>query len=139
MPRRTPRIPTQVIKKLGLSYVCCELSKRGWSVQPAPRWMRGVDLIISSSKGKRIHKILVKTLKGETAVPFGDRLDIDADYLIICRKILTTKPEIFIIDTDRARNKIRKSTGRHRESYWLEPRDYEEYRDNWNLIGEGED
>jgi hypothetical protein len=58
------------------------------------------------------------------------------DYLIICRNVFND-PEIFIASIDKIRGRIHRGEKEGRISYWLDPKQYEEYRDNWDEIGRG--
>ena len=59
-------------------------------------------------------------------------------YLIIVRKILSEKPEVFILKREEAEKLVTKRIGKKGETqYWLEPRDYEPYRERWDVLGLG--
>lgn len=107
---------------------------------PTSRNARGVDIVIYSQDGVRKHTIQAKSLSRRNAVPIGTSLDsLFADYLIICRYVLKESPEIFIASiNETTKADIHKVKGRDgRISYWIEPRDYEKYKDNWDVIGKG--
>jgi hypothetical protein len=36
------------------------------------------------------------------------------------------------------KNKIHTGKKENRISHWLQPKDYEEYKDNWSIIGSGD-
>jgi hypothetical protein len=58
-----------------------------------------------------------------------------ADYIIICRGMFD-KPEVFIAGTDMIKSSIHKGIKNEKISYWLQPKNYEEFKDNWILIGQ---
>jgi hypothetical protein len=127
----------QVVGNVGLFYICYELCKRGWNAMPTSRDARGVDILIYSQDGKKKYSIQTKSLTKKSPVPIGTSLDgLIADYIIICRSIFE-KPEIFIAETRMIINRIHKGVKNEKISYWLQPKDYEEFRDNWKVIGEG--
>jgi len=132
------RLPNQIVGNVGLYYVCYELSKCGWNVLPTSRNARGADLVIYNQTVTKTHTVQVKALSKKNPVPFGSNLDsLIAEYVIICRKVLDEKPEIFIAETDEIKNKISKMEKAGKISYWLETRAYEVFSDKWDKIGEG--
>ena len=131
------RISNQVIGNIGLYYICYELCKRGWNVVPTSRNARGFDIVIYSQDGVRKHTIQAKSLSRRSPVPLGSSSDsLFADYLIICRNI-SKNPELFITSTNKIKVDIHKGEKDGRISYWLQPKHYEMYKDNWNEIGQG--
>ncbi len=142
MGKLKKRLPNQIVGNAGLHYVCYELSKRGWNVLPTSRNTKGVDIVIFSGKAKRIHTIQVKSLSKKDPVPLGANLEnLLAEYIVICRGILDEKSEIFITRTDELKNNhlIDERIKNNKKSYWLQPKNYEKFRDNWDIIGEGYD
>jgi len=136
------KVSKQIVSNAGLYYVCYELSKRSWNALPTSRNARGIDIIIYSQNAKRAHTIQVKALSKRDPVPLGSNLNnLFADYLIICRKVFDERPEIFIakIDEIKSSGVIHEGEKNGRKSYWFQPRDYEKFRDNWEIIGEGYD
>ncbi|MEG8946411.1 hypothetical protein [Rosettibacter firmus] len=128
----------QIVGNMGLYYVCYELSKRGWNVLPTSRNAKGIDIVIYNQNAKRTHTIQVKTLSKKNPVPFGNNMDnLIAEYVIICRKVHDDKPEMFIISSSEVKEYIRTNSKNDKNSYWLQPTDYENYRDKWNAIGDG--
>lgn len=123
----------QLVGNTGLYYICYELSRLGWNVLPTSRNARGVDLVIYSRNARLKHTIQVKTLSKRNPVPFGNKPSLIADYLIICR--VSEKPEVFVSKIDDIRDRIVKKTKNGKISYWLIPKNYEEFRDNWRIIG----
>lgn len=140
MSRNTNRPSRQVVGTTGLYYVCYQLSKRGWNVLPTSRNARGVDVVVYSQEGARTHTIQVKTLSKGDPVPLGTSLNnLIADCIVICRRPFSVEPEIFIATTDEVKSHIHEEMKDGKKSYWLEPKDYEDFRDNWNIIGGGYD
>jgi hypothetical protein len=82
-----------------------------------------------------MHTVQVKTLSKRNPVPFGSNPSLIADYLIICR--VAEKPEVFVARIDDIRNRIEKKTKNGKISNWLQPKNYEEFKDNWEIIGKG--
>jgi hypothetical protein len=122
----------QLVSNIGLCYICYELSKQGWNVLPTSRNARGVDLVIYSRDARLKHTIQVKTLSKRNPVPFGNKPSLIADYLIICR--VSEKQEVFVSKIDDIKDRIVKKTKNGKISYWLQPKNYEEFRDNWKTI-----
>ncbi len=134
--------PRQIVGNVGLYYICYELSKRGWNVLPTSRNAKGVDIIIFSQKAQRKYSIQVKSLSKKDPVPLGSNLEnLFGDYLIICRKVFDDKPEIFITKINEIKNKslIHEGIKNNKRSFWLQPKDYEQFENNWKIIGEGYD
>jgi len=128
----------QIVGNVGLYYVCYELSKRGWNVLPTSRNAKGVDVVIYNQKATQTHTIQVKALSEKDPVPFGSNLDnLVAEYVIICRKVFVEKPEMFIIKSNEVKEDIHKREKDNKISYWLQPKDYEKYKDKWDTIGDG--
>lgn len=130
--------PKQLVGNVGLYYICYELSRRGWNVLPTSRNARGVDVVIYNQDATRTYTIQIKALSKKAPVPLGSNLDnLIAEYLIICRKVFDEKPEIFIAKTDEIRERIHERIKGGRKSYWFEPKDYEDFKDDWDTIGDG--
>jgi hypothetical protein len=132
------KIATQVIGNIGLYYICYRLCRRGWNVMPTSRNARGIDIVIYSQDGKRTHTVQAKSLTERSPVPIGSNLEnLFADYLIICRSVLEDKPEIFIVSIDKIKSQIHEGIRNNKVSYWLQPKKYEQYKDNWEEKGSG--
>jgi len=128
----------QTVRNTGLYYVCYELSKRGWNVLPTSRNPKGVDIVIRSQKATRTHTIKVKTLSKKSPVPFGNNPpNLIAEYVIVCRNVFDEKPEIFFIESNKVKENIHRGEKDNKISYWLQSKDYEGYKDNWGIIGDG--
>lgn len=132
--------PRQLVGNMGLYYVCYELSKRGWNVLPTSRNARGVDVVIYSQEAIRTHTIQIKALSKRDPVPLGNNIkNLIAEYLIICRKVLNDRPEIFISKIDFIKVRVHEGRKGNKVSYWLNPKEYEDLKDNWGIIGDGYD
>lgn len=109
--KKEEKLSKQLVGNTGLFYVCYELSKRGWNCLPTTRNSKGVDIVIYGSKGERKFIIQVKSLSEKNAVSFGikkrpEPQEIIADFLIICRKVKSDKPEIFILNRKEVGEKL---------------------------------
>jgi hypothetical protein len=131
------KISNQLVGNTGLFYVCYELSKRGWNCLPTTRNARGVDIIIYDLDGERKLTIQVKTLSKKNPVPFGSKLEVMADFVIICAEIFSESPKVYILNREEVKKMVKKMVKDNRVSYWLQPKDYEGYRNRWEVIGKG--
>jgi len=131
------KISNQLVGNAGLFYVCYELSKRGWNCLPTTRNARGVDIIIYDLDGERKLTIQVKTLSKKNPVPFGSKLEVMADFVIICAEIFSESPKVYILKREEVKKMVKKMVKDNRVSYWLQPKDYERYRNRWEVIGKG--
>ncbi|MBA7493141.1 hypothetical protein ES702_03696 [subsurface metagenome] len=130
----------QLVGNMGLYYVCYKLSKRGWNVLPTSRNARGVDVVIYSQDAIRTHTIQIKALSKRDPVPLGSNIqNLIAEYLIICRGVSDDKPEVFLAKISGIKSRIHDRRKGDKLSYWLEPKDYEDLKDNWGIIGNGYD
>jgi hypothetical protein len=131
------RLPNSLVGMAGVFYACYELSRRGWYCLPTIRNTAGIDIVAYSLDGGRRITIQVKSLSRRNAVPMR-KTSIPYDYLIIVRKVFSENPEVFIMTREEAESRVTKTTGRRGETqYWLELRDYEPFKDRWDLIGTG--
>jgi len=132
----------QIVGNAGLYYICYELSKRGWNVLTTSRNAKGVDIIIYDQQGKETHTIQVKGqgLRKKNAIPFGTNLNtLIAEYVFIVTNILN-EPSIFIMDSEKVKSLIKERRGKNgKNSYWLEVKDYENSKDNWEILKRPED
>jgi len=125
----------QLVGNAGLYYVCYELSRRGWNAMPTSRNARGVDVVIYDQKGTKSHTIQVKALSKRNPARFGSTLDsLIAGYVFIVNNVLN-EPNLYIVDTPTAKSLIHEGLKDGRKSYWFQLNDYEEFKDNWNVIG----
>ncbi|BCU68157.1 hypothetical protein HS7_15940 [Sulfolobales archaeon HS-7] len=125
----------QLVGNAGLYYVCYELSKRGWNAMPTSRNARGVDVVIYNQKGSNSHTIQVKALSKRSPVPFGKTLsNLIAEYVVVVTDIFN-QPKLYIVDTPTVKSLIHEGLKDGRRSYWFQPNDYEQFKDNWSLLG----
>lgn len=81
--------------------------------------------------------IQVKALTKKSPVPFGNNLgSFIAEYFVVCRNVFD-ELEIFIAEIDKIKGRIHEGNKDGRKSYWLQPKDYEEFKDKWDIIGDG--
>lgn len=127
----------QLVGNIGLYYVCYELSKRGWNAMPTARNARGVDIVVYNQKGTVSHTLQVKSLTKRNPAPFGSSLGgLIADYIFIVNNVYET-PNVYIVDTSTAKLRIHEGIKNGRKSYWFQPRDYDKFKYNWDIIGQG--
>ena len=127
----------QLVGNIGLYYICYELSKRGWNVLPTSRNARGIDIVIYSQNAAKKHTIQIKSLSKRAPVPLGSRENgMTGDFLIICRNVFKN-PEIFVATKASIESEVHKGKKDGRISFWLQPKDYEKYKDKWNTVGSG--
>ena len=133
------RKDNQITGNIGLYLVCYELSKRGWNVLPTSRNAKGVDIVAYSQDATRTITIQVKALYKKSPVPFGNSLEhkLIADFIIICNELNSQHPNVFIAIPNDIQKKIHIGKKGDNVSYWLQPKDYQEFENNWNLIGDG--
>jgi len=131
------KLPSQLIGNIGLFYVCYELSRKGWNCLPTTRNAKGIDSIIYDLNGERKFTIQVKALSRRNPVPFGSKLEIMADFVIVCAKVFTDKPEVYILTPDDVKKNIHKGVKDGKTSYWLQPQGYLKFREAWEKIGKG--
>ena len=127
--------PNQLTGNAGLYYVSYELAKRGWNVLITSRNARGPDIIVYSQSGKTMHTIQVKALSKRNPTSVGQTESSQknfkmSEFVIICNNVYDSSPQSFIAKTDQIR------INRHG---WIEPNDYEKFKDNWEIIGNGLD
>ena len=134
------KFPNQVTGNIGLYYVCYELSKLGWNVLPTSRNTKGVDAIIYSQDGSKTHTLQIKALTSSAPVPFGNNIkNMIAEFVVICRNVREDKPEIFVATASEVFENIHKGVKDGKVSYWLQPKNYESFRNKWEKIGKGFD
>ena len=126
----------QIVGNIGLFYICYELCKRGWNAMPTSRNAKGVDIIIYNQDATKKYTIQSKSLSRRSPVPLGISGQIIADYLVICRNVFEI-PEIFITTFKDIESQIHRGERAGKISYWLQPKDYEGFKNNWELIGNG--
>jgi hypothetical protein len=119
---------------MGLYAVCWELSKRGWNVMPTSRNARGVDIVAFDQAAEKKITVQVKSLSKGPVVPMGKDPHPIADYLVVARGVDGKDPQFFVARRDQLENKI-KCYGK---KYWLQPAEYERFKDKWTMIGGGD-
>jgi len=134
MPKPKQKPSNQLVSKAGLFYVCYELSKRGWNCSPTTR---NAKIVISNSKGDKKYTIQVKSLSKQNPVPFGSKLEIMADFVIVCTEVFSEKPNLYILKPQEVKERIHKGEKNNKISYWLQPKSYLDCKDRWGKIGNG--
>jgi hypothetical protein len=132
----------QTVRKIGLSYVRNQLSRRGWEGMHPAGNARGVDFLTHTQDGSRKLTIKVRALSRSAAVPLGATLDnLLADYMVVCTKVIEANPECFILRTEEVKDLANRNEKDGKVSYWLELRDYEseQFRERWDRMGSGVD
>jgi hypothetical protein len=127
----------QVVGNVGLYFVCYRLSRLGWNVLPTSRNARGVDIIAYNQDASRTITIQVKALSRRSPVPLGSTLAyLIADYVVICRHVLTYSPESFVLTPLEVNDLVHRGEKNGKISFWLQPRAYEQehFRENWQRL-----
>jgi hypothetical protein len=138
--RPAAKLSNQVVGNVGLYFVCYRLSLAGWNVMPTARNARGIDIVLYSTTGKRFATVQVKALSNPAPVPLGSHLDhLFADHFVICRRVASERPECFVMTSAEVRERAHKGVKNEKETYWLQPKSYEEFREQWERIGSGLD
>ncbi|HET7149220.1 MAG TPA: hypothetical protein VFI73_12050 [Candidatus Nitrosopolaris sp.] len=118
--------------------ICYQLAKRGWNVKPTSRNAKGIDILIYSQDAIKKYAIQVKSLSKKVPVPLGDK-EVNtialADYVIIC--VLQETQEMFIAKPTDLNQRIHRGERNGEISYWLQPKGYVMFKDNWHIIGDG--
>jgi hypothetical protein len=109
---------------------------------PTSRNAKGVDILIYSQDGKDRKTIQVKTLSRRSAVPLGKDLNhLFADYVVICRNVISENPECFVLTPEEVRALAKKADKNGKVTFWLDPPKYDcdEFRGEvgWDRIGSG--
>ena len=137
MRNNKSKYPNQVVGNLGLFYVCYQLSRMGWNAMPTSRNAKGIDILIYSQDAKNKKAIQVKSLSRKNPIPLGNTNELFCDFLVICREVFK-EPEIFVMEPIEIKDKIHKGVNKDgKNSYWLQPKDYEEFKNKWEKIGNG--
>jgi hypothetical protein len=130
----------QTVRKIGLSHVRNQLSRRGWEVMPPAVRTRGVDFLAHDREGPRTLTLKVRTLSGRAAVPLGATLDnLLADYMVVCSRAIEPDPECFILTTEEVKELANRNEKDGKVSHWLELAAYEtgRFRERWDRMGRG--
>jgi hypothetical protein len=107
---------------------------------PTARNAKGVDAIAYSQDAKTIFGIQIKALSKRNPVPLGNSLDkIMGDFWIITNKVATSSPSSFILLPEEVRSMAKRSEKDGKESFWLQPPEYDQdsFREKWDRIGRG--
>lgn len=126
----------QLTGNVGLFYVCYLLSKRGWNCLPTTRNAKGPDLVIYSQDAKKFFTVQVKALSRKSPVPFGSKPQLISDFVFIVVNVFSKDPEIFIMTPEEVKMRLHKGEKEGKISYWLQPKEYESFKDRWEMIGE---
>jgi len=134
MKKKESKTSNQIVANTGLYYICYRLSKLGWNVMPTSRNAKGVDIVVYNQDASIKRTIQVKALSKKTPVPLGNPDNLFADYVIICVKIFEEKPDVFIAKSHEISIKYSIRKLDKKKSFWIQPTDYEKFRDKWNKI-----
>ena len=127
----------QLTGNIGLFYVSYVLSKRGWNCLPTTRNAKGPDLVIYSQDAKRSFTVQVKALTKKSPVPFGSKPTLISDFVFIVVNVLSEKPDLFIMSSKEVKRRLHRGEKEGKVSYWLQPKQYEDFKDKWKIIDEG--
>lgn len=144
----------RIVGGIGLHYVCCQISRRGWIVsltrkgwKHISRNISGVDIVMRNKDSTSELTIQIFAVLNSEPIPFGNAIeDSAADFVILCRSIEFDKlkpnstypiPEIFIITKKELINSVIKKTDNDDTSYWLKESEYKTHKDKWEKIGFG--
>ncbi|MGC8744977.1 MAG: hypothetical protein ACP5T0_13970, partial [Verrucomicrobiia bacterium] len=76
------------------------------------------------------YALQVKSLSKRSPVPFGTNPYLIADFLVVVRNVFDNNTEIFVLRRDEIKlTRCEKDGG---VSYWLELKDYENYKERWD-------
>ncbi|HOY53752.1 MAG TPA: hypothetical protein PK879_12755 [Opitutaceae bacterium] len=128
----------QIVGNVGLYFVCCELSKRGWNVMPTSRNARGVDIIAYDLTATRYVGIQVKSLSKKNPVPLGNSLDkIMGDFWVIVNN-LDAEPGIYVLKPEEVRSRAHRGVKEDKVSFWLQPKSYmlPEFQSQWERLNQ---
>ncbi len=130
----------QLTANVGLYYCCYRLSLLGWNVMPTSRNARGVDIVAYRRDASHFIGVQIKALSKRNPVPLGPSLDkLMGDYWVILNMVASPKPAAFILLPSEVREHARRNEKGGKESYWLQPADYEQtpYREAWVRVNSG--
>jgi len=130
------RKSNQLTGNVGLFYVCYMLSKKGWNCLPTTRNAKGPDLVIYSQDAKKAFTVQVKTLSKKSPVPLGSKPQLISEFVFIVVNAFADKPDIFIMTSKEVKRRLHKGEKEGKISYWLQPKEYENFKDKWEMIGE---
>jgi len=131
------KFESQIVGNIGLYYVSYKLSQLGWNVMPTARNARGIDLVAYDIDGHNYKGIQVKSLSKRNPVPLSTNLDkITGDYWVIVNKVVSERPEAFVMLPCEVKTKAHRAEKSGKVSYWLQPKEYDtdRYREAWERI-----
>jgi len=140
MAKSSKSYSNQVVGNIALYYTEYILSRHGWNVLPTCRNTRGVDIVIYSQDGTKMHTIQVKGLFKRNPVPFGSNLNnlIAEFYVIVLLNELKSEPWAFVLKKVNIIEKLVKRVKNRKVSYWLNDMKFlSEFKDKWDIIGYG--
>lgn len=136
--RIVKKLANQVVGNAGLYYVCYRLSLAGWNAMPTSRNAKGIDILAYNQAGDDFRTIQVKALSKRNPVPLGTVLPaFIAQHIVICQGVLKEPPRCFVLSGEDVRRRAHRGFKDGQESYWLQPKAYEEFLDKWDRIGSG--
>lgn len=128
----------QLVRQMGLDYCRERLSSLGWNITAVARNVR-VDFIARSRDASRSVEIKVRTLSKQPPVPLGPTLDkIGGDFWVIVNNVATPSSSFFVLLPSEVRKLAHRGEKDGRVTYWLQPGDYEPFREKWERIGRGD-
>jgi len=123
----------QITGNVGMYYICYQLSLRGMNVMPTARNAKGIDVLAYDDAGRFV-TIQVKSLSKRSPVPLGKNLDsIMGDVWCIVVMQKHEDPRVYIMKPEEVR-RLQKTSHDGKGSHWLQPKEYEPYRDRWERI-----
>ncbi|MCW3138441.1 MAG: hypothetical protein N2V76_08535 [Methanophagales archaeon] len=104
-----------------------------------PLFQKIIFVVIYSQDAKKSYPIQVKALSKRNPVPFGAKPNLIADFVAVVINVMDEEklPEVFIIKAEDVKKRLHKGEKNGRVSYWLQPKNYEEYKGKWEIIGDG--
>jgi hypothetical protein len=106
---------------------------------PTSRNARGIDILGYDQGGDRTITVQVKALSKAVPVPFGGDpafCNLIAEFIVIARGVRAT-PEFFIARTEEVRPLVHVGYKNGKTSCWLQRKAYEQFKENWDAIGDG--
>ncbi len=136
--RIVKKLSNQVVGNAELYYVCYRLSLAGWNAMPTSRNAKGIDILAYNQAGDDFRTVQVKSLSKRNPVPLGTVLPaFIAQHIVICQRVLDEPPRCFVLSGEDVRQRAHPALKDGQESYWLQPKAYEEFLDRWDRIGSG--
>ena len=133
-------LDAETIANIGLYYVCFRLARYGWTVSPAPRNAKAIDLVACSRDTSRTRALVVRATSRRGPIFLATRLDrVLGDFVVLCRSVLSDAPESFLLTPEEARAAAEPVEKDGTVSFWLPPRAYDqpEFREAWLRLGVG--